>query len=270
LGVRTFRWTTEKKISAWLTQLVWTGVCTSLRFGQALWRRSIDRWPRCADPLSTITNTRCAERYGSTVMNCSTSASNGTIPSFGAHRSKSWRGGRPMPRGSTARHRARTRARPSTRSRVQPTASGGSGRGPGSTASHQRTPPARRDATAHLPIDPHRDRGSGRPSRRSQGRAGRSTSGSSMAGSRPQPATARPRASRRNRGRVARGVSPPAQIAEVKALACELPSQSGVPLSRYSSSEIAREAVNRGIVAEISGTTCSPSWQNRLRQSDTD
>src|SRR5664279_6500072 len=63
------------------------------------------------------------------------------------------------------------------------------------------------------------------------------------------------KASRRNRGRVARGVSPPAQIAQVKALACELPSQSGVPLSRYCSSEIAREAVKRGIVAEISGTT---------------
>ena len=38
-------------------------------------------------------------------------------------------------------------------------------------------------------------------------------------------------------------------------MACELPAQSGVPLSRYSSSEIAREAVKRGIVAEISGTT---------------
>jgi DDE superfamily endonuclease len=60
---------------------------------------------------------------------------------------------------------------------------------------------------------------------------------------------------RRNRGRVARGVFPPAQTAEVKALACELPSQSGVPLSRWSSSEIAREAQSRGIVAEISGTT---------------
>ena len=63
------------------------------------------------------------------------------------------------------------------------------------------------------------------------------------------------RASRRNRGRAVRGVSPPAQIAEVKALACELPARSGVPLSRYCSSEIAREAVKRGIVAEISGTT---------------
>lgn len=63
------------------------------------------------------------------------------------------------------------------------------------------------------------------------------------------------RALRRDRGRVARGVFPPAQIAEVKALACELPAQSGVPLSRWSSSELAREAVKRGIVAEISGTT---------------
>ena len=48
---------------------------------------------------------------------------------------------------------------------------------------------------------------------------------------------------------------PPAQVAEVKALACELPLENGVPLSRYSSTEIAREAVTRGIVAEISGTT---------------
>ena len=48
---------------------------------------------------------------------------------------------------------------------------------------------------------------------------------------------------------------PPAQVAEVKALACELPSENGVPLSRWSSSEIAREAVTRGIVGEISGMT---------------
>ena len=45
------------------------------------------------------------------------------------------------------------------------------------------------------------------------------------------------------------------QVAEVKALACELPSEKGVPLSRWSSAEIAREAVKRGIVAEISGAT---------------
>ncbi|MDO8589410.1 MAG: IS630 family transposase [Armatimonadota bacterium] len=42
---------------------------------------------------------------------------------------------------------------------------------------------------------------------------------------------------------------------EVKALACSLPRENGVPLSRFSSSEIASEAVNRGIVAQVSGVT---------------
>lgn len=60
---------------------------------------------------------------------------------------------------------------------------------------------------------------------------------------------------RRDRGRVARGVFPPAQVAEVKALACELPAENNVPLSRWSGAELAREAVTRGIVAEVSGTT---------------
>jgi hypothetical protein len=45
------------------------------------------------------------------------------------------------------------------------------------------------------------------------------------------------------------------QIAEVKALACELPAEKGVPLSRWSSAELAREAVARGIVERISGVT---------------
>jgi len=44
-------------------------------------------------------------------------------------------------------------------------------------------------------------------------------------------------------------------VAEIKALACELPGERGVPLSRWSSAEIAREAVKRGIVAQISGAT---------------
>jgi hypothetical protein len=52
-----------------------------------------------------------------------------------------------------------------------------------------------------------------------------------------------------------RGRFPPGQIAEVKALACELPAQSGRPISRWSSAEIASEAVARGIVCEVSGTT---------------
>jgi hypothetical protein len=44
-------------------------------------------------------------------------------------------------------------------------------------------------------------------------------------------------------------------VLEVKALACELPATAGVPLSRWSCTELAREVVDRGIVAEISGTT---------------
>jgi hypothetical protein len=38
-------------------------------------------------------------------------------------------------------------------------------------------------------------------------------------------------------------------------MACELPVASGVPLSRWSSSELAREAIGRGIVEQISGVT---------------
>ena len=41
----------------------------------------------------------------------------------------------------------------------------------------------------------------------------------------------------------------------VKALACELPSRLGVPLSRLHVPDIAQEVTTRGIVAEISGTT---------------
>jgi len=42
---------------------------------------------------------------------------------------------------------------------------------------------------------------------------------------------------------------------EVKALACELPAKLGVPLSRFSTADIAREAQRSGIVATISGKT---------------
>lgn len=41
----------------------------------------------------------------------------------------------------------------------------------------------------------------------------------------------------------------------VKALACELPYEAEVPLSRFSCGEIAAEVVRRGIVGEISGST---------------
>jgi hypothetical protein len=42
---------------------------------------------------------------------------------------------------------------------------------------------------------------------------------------------------------------------QVKAIACELPYENGIPLSRFSTNEIAHEVVNRGIVAKISGAT---------------
>ena len=44
-------------------------------------------------------------------------------------------------------------------------------------------------------------------------------------------------------------------MVEVKALACELPSEKKLPFSRFSCEDIAREAVRRGIVASISGRT---------------
>ena len=56
-------------------------------------------------------------------------------------------------------------------------------------------------------------------------------------------------------GRGVPGRFPPAEIAEVKALACELPATSGRPLSRWSAAELAAEAVARGIVCSVSGTT---------------
>lgn len=42
---------------------------------------------------------------------------------------------------------------------------------------------------------------------------------------------------------------------EIKALACELPSRLGVPLSRFSREDLKRYAVEHGIVASISGIT---------------
>jgi hypothetical protein len=42
---------------------------------------------------------------------------------------------------------------------------------------------------------------------------------------------------------------------QVKAIACELPRESGQPLSRYSCQDLVREVTQRGIVAKISGRT---------------
>ncbi|MFF0630846.1 helix-turn-helix domain-containing protein [Streptomyces sp. NPDC004296] len=45
------------------------------------------------------------------------------------------------------------------------------------------------------------------------------------------------------------------QAAQVKALACQLPVETGVPLSRWSCPELAREAIERGIVPFMSAST---------------
>lgn len=58
-----------------------------------------------------------------------------------------------------------------------------------------------------------------------------------------------------NHGPVDRPFFPPNVVVQIKALACELPSGKKIPLSRFTTHEIAIESVNRGIVAQISGST---------------
>jgi hypothetical protein len=73
-----------------------------------------------------------------------------------------------------------------------------------------------------------------------------------------------------NRARAARAVFPPEQVAEVKALACELPGTHGLPLSRFSRTELHRLVIERG-VSEASASTiwrwlCEDAlkpWQQR-------
>jgi len=48
---------------------------------------------------------------------------------------------------------------------------------------------------------------------------------------------------------------PPEVVVAIKALACELPARLDVPLSRFHIPDLAAEAIARGIVADISGTT---------------
>lgn len=45
------------------------------------------------------------------------------------------------------------------------------------------------------------------------------------------------------------------QVAEVKALACTLPAETGAPLSRWSSADLAAEAITRGLAETISAAT---------------
>jgi hypothetical protein len=55
--------------------------------------------------------------------------------------------------------------------------------------------------------------------------------------------------------RVAPGLSPPELVVQVKALACELPAQHAVPLSRWSLGELTRHVCQNGLVAQLSQTT---------------
>jgi hypothetical protein len=50
-----------------------------------------------------------------------------------------------------------------------------------------------------------------------------------------------------SRGRVDRGVFPPEQVAEVKAIACELPLTHGRPLGRFSRTELHRLVIERAV-----------------------
>jgi len=57
--------------------------------------------------------------------------------------------------------------------------------------------------------------------------------------------------------RAARAVFPPEQVAEVKALACELPATHGLPLGRFSRTELHRLVVERG----LSKASASTIWR---------
>lgn len=54
----------------------------------------------------------------------------------------------------------------------------------------------------------------------------------------------------------------PVQVAAITALACTLPAETGAPLARWSSTELAAEAVTRGVVESISAATVR-RWLHR-------
>lgn len=76
--------------------------------------------------------------------------------------------------------------------------------------------------------------------------------------------------SRTERGRAARVVFPPEEVARVKAIACELPRAHGLPLSRFSRAELHRLVIERGF-SEASASTIArwlredalKPWQHR-------
>jgi hypothetical protein len=69
-------------------------------------------------------------------------------------------------------------------------------------------------------------------------------------------------ADRRRSGRPPRFT--PVQVAEIKAMACQLPAETGLPLSRWSCPDLAGEVIDRGIAPTI-----SPSTIRRILAADT-
>ena len=55
--------------------------------------------------------------------------------------------------------------------------------------------------------------------------------------------------------RVVPGLSPPDLVVQIKALACELPVTHGLPLSRWSTSDLVQQVQQSGLVASVSGST---------------
>jgi hypothetical protein len=73
-----------------------------------------------------------------------------------------------------------------------------------------------------------------------------------------------------SRGRVARAVFPPEEVAQVKAVACELPTALGVPISRFSRAELHRLVIERGVTEASAATVARwlaedalKPWQHR-------
>src|ERR1035437_5035744 len=80
LGVTTFFWMTEKKISIWFSQEAWMGVWIMMAFGQAAARRRMAGWARWSEPLPAMTNTRGAFVYSGRAMTRAASFMNGRMP----------------------------------------------------------------------------------------------------------------------------------------------------------------------------------------------
>jgi DDE superfamily endonuclease len=60
---------------------------------------------------------------------------------------------------------------------------------------------------------------------------------------------------RSSNGADVRSAFPPTVVVAIKALACELPHQSGLPISRFQIPDLKRAAIDRGLVASIGETT---------------